>query len=338
MSNTSRPPSAVRRRCTAWILAAGLALMLAMADAQAGPERVAVTLLKALLERLASVRTPVEATERLLAQGQDDLARTYLNALAEPHLDDADAVVRAYAKALRRESDAIGPTNGLHLSTQPLNARAVHTERAAYALGASPDQAPVLRALSDAGSTMHWIDFVTVDVQRFGRDFRQGFDRPDQTLDALRGTHDDLLQAWRSVPRERRVFLIGSGADAPAAQALRQRLRGDGYEVFFYDFCRAGGRPLCPSPAVGAFFASSGQTLVLETGRAAASGYIRLEVAVAQRLRGQRPPFMVLSSDDVRRAGEGSGRAAAFAGWRYALTQARSPGSSESEPSGPNRR
>jgi hypothetical protein len=298
--------------------------------AQAGVDQIVVALLRNLLAKahLGTTAT-VTATESLLARGQDDLAKGYLPALAQPHLTADDDVVPHLDRTLQREADALPRMGGELLPARAAGPRAWHTERAAFALETTPEQAPMLRALTDARSTVSWIDLVPVAVKRFGAEFERGFRDPKAALAVLRGSHDDVLDQWWVVPRERRVFVIGSGADAAEAQRLQTRLERDGYAVFFYDFCRRGGRPLCPSRSVGAFFASSGQTVVLESAQAAGSGFVQLEVAVAQRLRGQRPPFLVLSTADLLDAGARGVQAMALGGWSRTAIVADTGGRSE---------
>jgi hypothetical protein len=291
----------------AWLLAHPLA-------ATAGTERVAVKLLQLLLERVGAAKSGAAvAAEKLIANGQDDLARPYLKALAQPHLRDGDVVTRRYAEALERVADDIARVDGSVLPTQPFAGRVRSTARAAFRLQDDPARAAVLRGLSDVHSDVGLLDVVPVSVKAFGDDFARGFRDPDAALAALKDTHADLWARWNATPPDRRVFVIGARSDTPQVQQLQDRLREDRYEVFFYEFCSHGSRPLCPSSAVGAFFATSTQTLVMQSAEAAASRFVRLEVAMAQRLQGRRMPFLVLSSQELMTAGERGGRTVAHA-------------------------
>jgi hypothetical protein len=282
--------------------------------AAAGTERVAVKLLQLLLERVGAAKSGAAlAAEQLIAGGHDDLARPYLKALAQPHLTDGDVVARRYAEALERVADDIARVDGSLLPSQPFAGGLRITERAAFRLQDDPARAAVLRGLSDVRSDVGLLDVVPVSVKAFGDEFARGFRDPDAALAAIKESHADLWTRWNATLPDRRVFVIGARSDAPQVQRLRTRLREEGYEVFFYEFCSQGSRPLCPSSAVGAFFATSAQTLVMQSAEAAASRFVRLEVAVAQRLHGWRMPFVVLSSQELMAAGERGGRAVAHA-------------------------
>lgn len=312
----SRPPpqpqpQAVRCAAVALLAASLLAIPL---PASAGAERVAVKLLELLLQRVGATKTSaVVAAEQLIANGQDELARPYLKALAQPHLKDGDAVTRSYAEALERTADDIARVDGWALPSQPFGGSVRITERAAFQLQDDPGRTAVLRGLAEMRSDVGLLDVVPVSVKTFGDEFARGFRDPDLAFGAIKDTHGDLWARWQSTAPERRVFVIGSRSDAPQVARLRERLRRERGEVFFYEFCSEGNRPLCPSSAVGAFFATSGQTLVMQSADAAASGFVRLEVAVAQRLQGRRMPFLVLSSQDLMAAGARGGRTVAHA-------------------------
>lgn len=290
------------------------ALLVHPPAAQAGAERVAVKLLELLLQRVGASKTgAVVAAEQLIANGQDELARPYLKALAQPHLKDGDAVTRSYAEALERTADDIARIDGWALPSQPFGGGVRITERAAFQLQDDTGRTAVLRGLAELRSDVGLLDVVPVAVKTFGDQFALGFRDPDLALAAIKASHGDLWARWHATPADRRVFVIGSRSDAPQVARLRERLRREGGDVFFYEFCSQGNRPLCPSSAVGAFFATSGQTLVMQSAEAAASRFVRLEVAVAQRLQGRRMPFLVLSSQDLMAAGERGGRTVAHA-------------------------
>jgi hypothetical protein len=127
-------------------------------------------------------------------------------------------------------------------------------------------------------------------VKRFARNFETGARNPDRFLSEVSLSQPELVKEWQKTPREKRIFVIGSGKDSAKISEFAESLKPDGYTVFFYKFCR----PLCPSKGVGAMAGTSGQTMLYQTPSAKLSKYVKVEVATARFLEGLDKQAVVL--------------------------------------------
>ena len=171
----------------------------------------------------------------------------------------------------------------------------------------------VLRPIAEVSRRHPRFRLVPAAVKNFGKGFKRGAANPGRYLDQLVGAHEKLKTAWLAAPAERRVFIIGSGKDAPIANALKARYRARGIETFFYDFCAQAAGQLCSTDAVGAFFATAGQCVLLDSANVMTSQFIALEVALAKNLHGLGPSIVVVTPAEVLKAGHRSIEVAYFA-------------------------
>ena len=165
---------------------------------------------------------------------------------------------------------------------------------------------------------------VKANVLQFGNDFRHGATTATDSLfqekyrlhptDAscralsfkFSAANARLIDAWLSTPKDKRVFVVGSGADVDDVQAWSAR--HPDLQFFFYRHCR----PLCQESTVGAFFGTSGHVLHIDTPAARNSIFVPVENRVIQQLAGGRR--VVLIDGDAARhlmAGGASATAAA---------------------------
>ena len=171
----------------------------------------------------------------------------------------------------------------------------------------------VLRPIAEVSRQHPRFRLVPAAVKNFGKGFKRGAANPGRYLDQLVGAHEKLKTAWLAAPVERRVFIIGSGKDASIANALKARYRARGIETFFYDFCAQSAGQLCSTDAVGAFFATAGQCVLLDSANVVTSQFIALEVALAKNLHGIGPSIVVVTPAEVLKTGHRSIEVAYFA-------------------------
>jgi hypothetical protein len=136
-------------------------------------------------------------------------------------------------------------------------------------------------------------------VKRFSTDFEAGAKHPDRFLSEVRSSQSTLVDDWLAAPREKRIFVIGAGKDSAKVSELAKSLKSDGYEVFFYKFCRQSSGELCSSQAVGAMFGTSGSTMLYQTPFAKLSKYVTVEVATAGFLEGLSDKVVLISTPEL---------------------------------------
>jgi hypothetical protein len=136
-------------------------------------------------------------------------------------------------------------------------------------------------------------------VKRFSTDFEAGAKHPDRFLSEVRLSQSTLVDDWLAAPQEKRIFVIGAGKDSAKVSELAKSLKSDGYEVFFYKFCRQSSGALCSSQAVGAMFGTSGSTMLYQTSFAKFSKYVTVEVATAGFLEGLNKRVVLISTSEL---------------------------------------
>jgi hypothetical protein len=163
---------------------------------------------------------------------------------------------------------------------------------------------PQLELLRKVRSGLSGVSIVEGTVKRFSGDFEAGARHPYSYLSEVR-----LSKEWLAVPPEKRIFIIGAGKDSGEVSELAKSLKSDGYQVFFYDFCR----PLCSSHAVGAMFGTSGRTMLYRTPSAELSKYVEVEIATARFLEGLDKQVVLISTTEL------------LAGAKFAMQVAETP-------------
>jgi hypothetical protein len=135
-------------------------------------------------------------------------------------------------------------------------------------------------------------------VKRFSQDFEAGARNPDRFLSEVRLSQPALVKEWQNTPREKRICVIGAGKDSAKVSELAESLKSDGYKLFFYKFCGQSGA-LCSSKAVGAFFGTSGSTMLYHTPSAELSKYVDVEVGTARFLEGLDKQVILISTSEL---------------------------------------
>lgn len=149
----------------------------------------------------------------------------------------------------------------------------------------SPAHAALLKTFDAAALPTSRIRVTKTGVKHFAKDFRAGMDNPNLYKTSMDPKQQQLLAAYYAAPKERRIFIAGSGKDTPQIHQIEAALK-DKYTVFFYEFCREASGALCWSESVGAAFASADQALFFNTPAAAASKYLPFELMVAMGKEG----------------------------------------------------
>lgn len=144
------------------------------------------------------------------------------------------------------------------------------------------------------------IYFTSVKVKKFFNEFRSGVKRPAKIFAENEEIFSKQIYAWKSVPEERRIFIIGSSEDALAIEAIEVSLRNEGFSTFFYKHVLDPDGNLPPSELVGTFFSTSGKTFVYEPSLAKGSSYIAVESETARRYLAGEQSLIVFSSRDLK--------------------------------------
>lgn len=268
----------------------------------AGPARPASP--KANPSREAAVLTR-EAAERIRS-GQPEEARIPLDELraivaANPHLFSAAALELAvkhlptefsrsekideYFPILAREIDPLG-------AIVPLLRAPKHSKSWANSV------AGLARSFG-FGTQREAI--VSISVKAFASKFLYGARNHEQFL---QGSSDSasasannaaLITRWTRTDKGKRIFVTGAHSDYAYVKALQARYEQDGYVLFFYLECL----PLCQSETVGAFYATSGAAIHINSPSAAKSEYVPIEVAVIMSLEGKQPMIQLSTADGL---------------------------------------
>jgi hypothetical protein len=175
-----------------------------------------------------------------------------------------------------------------------------------------PDTAAVFRPLEGLNTHVGAVSFVSTKVKFFCLKFADGYKNHAAILDHASERYRPLVEHHRSVPVERRIFLIGTGKDKTLIGRQIQQWEHNGYAVYFYELCEAFG-PLCHDEIVGAFMGESGWIIVDDTPAAHASPYVFLEAATSQQLRAGEVRMTLVSPHDLMQAAANFGTAAAAA-------------------------
>ena len=141
---------------------------------------------------------------------------------------------------------------------------------------------PQLKLLHVIDSGLTRFSVVRGRVKEFSKKFEAGARDPGRFLSEVRLHRPELLSEWLAAPQEKRMFIIGAGEDTAKVSEEAERLKSNGYAVFFYQFCRQSSGALCSDEAVGAMFGTAGQAMLYHTEFATASKYVKVEVATAR--------------------------------------------------------
>jgi hypothetical protein len=160
-------------------------------------------------------------------------------------------------------------------------------------------QTQLFRSIDRGFRRPRWVGIAPRDVIGFVDSFKTGARSPERFLGELAPENQTLLRAWQSTPKERRVFLVGSGQDLDLALKLRADLEERGFRLFFYKFCSQ-----CSSEVVGAFYGTAGEAILMDTRPAGASRYVSQEVSAAIRHQEGRRLAFLLPAEDLLRAQE----------------------------------
>lgn len=191
----------------------------------------------------------------------------------------------------RADKDSVEPAN-LQLSktlTLPLQPKNPHLTNDALRLLKSFDNVSPIRK----------IRFVRTKVKQFVSDFKKGACEPEEALRLAEQHNHEIVKAWKSTPREKRIFIAGAGEDTPQIIKIKSKLEADGYAIFFYKFCVEPSGRLCPSPMVGAFFKTSGHAMLFDSIAVTSSRYVLAEVATAQRIASNKSHLILITPMQV---------------------------------------
>ena len=155
----------------------------------------------------------------------------------------------------------------------------------------SPQQKNFLIPLKDLHSDSA-VKLVRIRVHQFYRGFLEGANDPDRYLGLMRARQPRLVNSWLNIPRDKRVFFIGSGSDSELADRLSRVLQNHGYQTFFFRDCKP---ILCTDAHVGAMMATAGNAVYLNTSSAQHSRFIEVEIAAARRHLGyqEKGPIVI---------------------------------------------
>jgi len=170
-------------------------------------------------------------------------------------------------------------------------AMAAAAEKAAVA--ANPQFELLSKVVS--GLSPGYFSIVPGTVKEFSQAWEAGAGNPNRYLSEVRLSQPALLDQWENTPREKRIFVIGSGEDFPKISEWAQSLKSEGNTVFFYKFCR----PLCSSEAVGAMARTSGQIMLYRTTSAELSNYVKVEVGQARFREGLDKRVILISTEEL---------------------------------------
>jgi hypothetical protein len=121
--------------------------------------------------------------------------------------------------------------------------------------------------------------FAKAHVKKFGKKFMNGTKEPSAYLDILRKRNPQLVEQWLSVPRNKRIFIVGAGKDEVAVSKISDHYKNDGFETFFYKDCVQFLKMLCSEEEVGVLFATSGHVIAIKSPYSDVSPYIQVELA-----------------------------------------------------------
>lgn len=177
-------------------------------------------------------------------------------------------------------------------------------------------------------SRISGLHIVDPGVKRFIRDFTDGANKPHSTFDNLDADYMAHIKKWLKAPQAKRIFIVGSGEDLGLINTLRDTLNTQGFEVFFYKYCRENSGALCRAQVVGAFHQTAGTTLFADTRAAMSSKYVVYELETIKRIREGRAMVVTVSTTHIRQASIAAGAIARFSfvvsleqGSEYARTE-----------------
>jgi len=228
------------------------------------------------------------------ARDYDELA-LYFRSLNSPQ---GDTVAEQYAKADDLLAGRRSEPTGVALQGAADNSFS-------SILNALPhDDAKLLHDLQSSTRRVSRIAIARSDVRQFVEDFGEGAKAPLQILQGVDSLDGQLIANWLATPQEKRIFFIGAGEDFALMKSWAQRLETEGYRPFFYKMCEDAYGRLCESKVVGAMFATSGKTIVIDTPSGQKSRYVAHEANAAYSLlQGQKRALLLTPSQLVKAGG-----------------------------------
>jgi hypothetical protein len=159
----------------------------------------------------------------------------------------------------------------------------------------SPQQKNFLIPLKELGHDAA-VKVVNLRVWQFYRGFRKGADNPDRYLGFMRAKQPRLVDAWLKTPRDKRIFIVGSGKESELADSASRDLQKQGYRTFFFNDCKP---ILCNDAHVGAMLATADNAYFLNTPLAQKSRFVEVELAAARRHLGyqEKGPIVIPAAD-----------------------------------------
>ncbi|MEY4809590.1 MAG: hypothetical protein RLZZ206_3979 [Cyanobacteriota bacterium] len=164
----------------------------------------------------------------------------------------------------------------------------------------SPQQKNLLIPLKELGSgsavKVTAVKVVNLRVWQFYHGFRKGADNPDRYLGFMRAKQPSLVDAWLKTPRDKRIFIVGSGKESELADSKSRDLQKQGYRTFFFNDCK----PIaCNDAHVGAMLATADNAYFLNTPLAQQSRFVEVEIAAARRFLGYeaKEPIVIPAED-----------------------------------------
>ncbi len=153
---------------------------------------------------------------------------------------------------------------------------------ASFRLGSRPRVAP-LSGMPTVNSPADW------SSRPWMKDFRDGAAGLLAGAKSSRGRRaasaDDFLTAWRSTPRDKRVFISFTAKDISAAEEAADALAAKGYVAFVF-IKSSSPKPAYDAALVGRIFSEAGHHYVIDTRNARESAGVWLEASLAKRFNG----------------------------------------------------
>ena len=160
-----------------------------------------------------------------------------------------------------------------------------HTQGLASALASAQlddQELAVFRTLEEISSRVPSVKLVPIHVNSFMSKYAYGAAHSREILANYPAQYRDVLEPYLKLPKEQRVFVIGTKTDGGLVERYGAEEQHHGRAVFFYSFCAGAGRGLCDPDLVGALMKEAGQIVVIDTPAARMSPYVYVEAAAAR--------------------------------------------------------
>jgi hypothetical protein len=277
--------------------------------------RLLVAMLIAASQFCPAQSSEVLIAEKAIQKAAPQIIEKVLTPLIERGLVNRKLAVQQLARRAEREE-----INGNHANAQDLRLyidklqadpiSRLSSEGAIYSKAIpdlfhkiSSDQWHIFKMITDVPTHVRLVTLGSLDLRDFLNAFSRGARDPERYFHDV--PDDDMLVRWKNASKDKRIFIAGAEEDTPLARQFRSRFEQDGYVVYFYQFCQSPLWGLCPAETVGAFFATSGTAVMMDTPWAKASRYVFHEVATAQRLQNGDRMLYVFSPADLSYLGLG---------------------------------